>query len=128
MRRRARTDANQAEVVESLRAAGVSVLCLHQIGRGCPDLLLGTHRGNLLLELKDGSKPPSACRLTPDEARFFETWRGPRAVVTSTAQAFEALEAHGLWRRLESAPVVSFARDPRSGPPESPGAPQARGG
>lgn len=128
MRRVARTDANQTEVVEALRAAGVSVLCLHQLGRGVPDLLVGTHRGNLLVELKDGSKPPSARKLTPDEARFFETWRGPRAVVASTAQAFEALEAHGLWRAPERAPVLSLSRDPRTSQGASGGAAQARGG
>lgn len=128
MRRVAKTDANQPQIVAALRAAGVSVLCLHQIGRGCPDLLLGTPRGNLLVELKDGTKPPSAQKLTPDEEKFFNSWRGPRAVVASLPEAFEALEAHGLWMTSRPAPVLRLARDPRAGASESGAAPTTSGG
>lgn len=128
MRRVAKTDSNQPQIVAALRAAGVSVLCLHQLGRGCPDLLLGTRHGNLLLELKDGSKPPSARKLTPDEERFFETWRGPRAVATSLAEVFEVLQVHGLWKDSRPAPVLRLARDPRAGASESGAAPTTSGG
>ena len=130
MRRAARVDANQAEIVEALRAAGVSVLVLSQLGRGTPDLLLGTHMGNLLLEVKDGAKPPSARKLTPDEERFFSTWRGPKAVVHSTATAFEALTANGLWRPLEDRPrpVAYCPRDPGAGTSASSAPPKASGG
>jgi hypothetical protein len=130
MRRIARTDANQREVVEALRAAGVSVLCLHQLGRGVPDLLVGTggeHAGNLLLELKDGAKPLSARRLTPDEERFMASWRGPRAIVCSVAEAFEALIAHGMWRCGRPVPVATYRHEAVAG--ESKGdAPTGAGG
>jgi len=37
-----RVDNNQAEVVKRLKLHGVSVLHLHTVGNGCPDLLIGT--------------------------------------------------------------------------------------
>lgn len=127
MRLRARRDANHAEVVAGLRAVGLSVLDLAPLGHGCPDLLVGHPRGNVLLEIKDGTKPPSARALTPDEQRFLATWRGPRAVVGSLAEAIEALRAWGVWSDEAAAPVVRCCRDPRSGTPES-AAPQRAGG
>ena len=93
MRRAAAVDANQAEIVAALRGAGASVLLLHQVGGGCPDILVG-HRalaGNALMEIKDGSKPPSARRLTPAEQEFFDTWRGQVCVVNSVAEALGAI-------------------------------------
>jgi hypothetical protein len=59
MRRAAKVDANHADIVKALRAAGCGVLDLSKVGNGCPDLLV--HAGvTVLMEIKDGSKPPSA--------------------------------------------------------------------
>ena len=83
MTRAARVDANQAELVAIARKCGASVLHLHTLGRGAPDILLG-HRGrNLLVEAKDGSKPPSRRRLTPDEAEFHSDWKGQVTIIES---------------------------------------------
>ena len=41
MRRAARVDRNQAEIVVALRAGGASVQPLHAVGKGVPDLLVG---------------------------------------------------------------------------------------
>lgn len=83
-------DSNQVEVVAALRAAGATVLHLHEVADGCPDLLIGIAGINALIEIKDGHKPPSAQRLTPDQVSFHRTWRGmPVKVVTSGTQAFE---------------------------------------
>ena len=68
----ARVDANQKEIVAELRKLGASAVAIHEIGRGCPDLLVGTLGINYLLEVKDGTKPPSRRRLTPDEAKRSE--------------------------------------------------------
>lgn len=93
MRQRARVDGNHSEIAEALRRAGCTVLHLHQLGGGCPDLLAGIDGRNLLIEVKDGSKPPSRRALTPDEAAFHATWRGQIAVVSTVAEALElALE------------------------------------
>ena len=41
MRRIARVDRNQAEIVQALRSMGATVQHLHTIGKGCPDILVG---------------------------------------------------------------------------------------
>lgn len=71
-----RVDNNQKQVVQDLRKLGYSVLILSNIGKGCPDLLIGKNGINKLVELKDEKKTPSKRKLTPDEAHFFQTWRG----------------------------------------------------
>lgn len=87
MRRAARTDANHAEIVRSLRVIGASVEDLSRVGGGCPDLLVGYHGVTLLLEVKDGTKPPSARKLTGDQVTWHERWRGQCAVVKSAEEA-----------------------------------------
>lgn len=93
VRRAARTDANQSEIVTALRKMGCTVLCLHTVGKGCPDILVGYNGRNFLLEIKDGSKPPSARKLTSDEAVFFETWKGQAVVVNSVDEALELVKS-----------------------------------
>lgn len=90
-RRAAAVDANQAEIVKALRKVGVSVQPLHRVGGGVPDLLCGHAGKNMLLEVKDGAKVPSARTLTPDQKEWLEGWRGQWAVVTSVDDAFDAL-------------------------------------
>lgn len=89
--RRAAVDANQAEVVAALRDVGASVMPLHTVGRGCPDLLVGFRSLNLLLEVKDGSKPPSARALTGPQVKWHQEWRGSVSVVTSVSEALRVL-------------------------------------
>ena len=56
------------------------------MGKGVPDLLAGTPRGNTLLEIKtdDGD-------LEPAQREFFATWPGPKAVVRTLAEALAAV-------------------------------------
>ena len=91
MRRAAKVDANQREVVAALRGAGASVQLLHAVGEGCPDLLVGYKGLNMLLEVKDGSKPPSAQKLTPQQEIWHRDWRGHRVVVNSPEAALGAI-------------------------------------
>lgn len=100
MRRAAKTDANQGEIVAALRAAGCSVQGLAFAGKGVPDLLVGIDGVNVLMELKDGSLPPSARRLTPDQVTWHATWRGRVYVVKTIA---EALAAVGVTIQKEAA-------------------------
>lgn len=76
VRRAARTDANHAEIVAAFRKLGCSVLSLAAMGKGCPDLLVAKHGQSLLVEVKDGAKPPSARTLTPDQEAFRRGWKG----------------------------------------------------
>lgn len=93
MRRAAKVDANQREIVAALRGVGCTVQHLHIVGQGCPDILVGCRGTNLLLELKDSRRPPSARKLTPDEVEWHERWRGQVAVVSSVEEALVLVAA-----------------------------------
>jgi len=68
MRYAARVDANQAQIVSALRAAGAYVWII-----GLPvDLLVGYNNHTFLVEIKDGPKK----RLTKLQQDFFENWSG----------------------------------------------------
>lgn len=91
MRRAARIDANQPTIVAALRRAGVRVRITSQFGDGFPDLV-ACYRGRLMmLEVKDGAKPPSERRLTPAEAEFHRDWPEHTAVVETPEQALAAM-------------------------------------
>lgn len=118
MRRDARVDENQPIIVEALRAAGASVVHLHQIGHGVPDLLLGlpgltivghiSPQLEMLLRMALESQPGTRCRihhganllievkmpgkdLTEDEAKFFEEYRGQRTTIFSAEEALDLI-------------------------------------
>lgn len=96
MRRAARVDANQQEIVQALRMVGATVQHLHTLGRGVPDLLVARHGGMWLMELKDGNAPPSKRKLTADEIRWINEWEGPVYVVESVDEAIAiVLEGEG---------------------------------
>lgn len=86
-RRAAKVDDNQPEIVAIARQMGCSVQPLHSVGQGCPDLLVGISGINDLWEVKDGKKPPSARRLTPDQIEWHDGWRGYVQVIESVEKA-----------------------------------------
>lgn len=90
-RRIARIDSNQGDITAALRQMGATVQHLHTLGQGAPDLAVGWQGVNLFLEIKDGSKPPSKRRLTPDEQEWHESWRGQVAIVESVEDAVALL-------------------------------------
>ena len=78
MRRAAKTDLNQAEVVNEFRRLGASVQCLHSVGHGVPDLLVGYCGRNYLIEVKNGAK----AGLTRDhQVLWHNRWPGQVDVV-----------------------------------------------
>jgi len=89
MRRAARVDRNQKEIVDALRKIGCSVACTHTIGQGFPDIVVGAHGQNFLVEIKDGLLSPSKKELTPDEEKFHSLWRGQISIIESVHQALE---------------------------------------
>jgi hypothetical protein len=91
MRKRARTDRNQEEIVIALRRAGATVQILSGVHDGCPDLLVGHNLKNYLLEVKDGNAAPSRQRLTPEEDEWICGWSGQVSVVNSITAAFRVL-------------------------------------
>lgn len=86
--RPSRVDANQAEIVLAFRRMGCSVLHLHSVGHGCPDLLIGVHGRNKLVEIKSGNG-----KLTADEEDFRNTWRGQCVIIRTVNDAVALVEA-----------------------------------
>jgi len=87
----ARVDENQKAIVAALRKIGCKVYVSSSFGQGFPDLIVGVPGGErsiLLVEVKDGGKPPSARKLTPDQVKFHAEWYGwPLFVVNSVDEA-----------------------------------------
>lgn len=83
MRRAAKVDDNQSELVQVLRQLGCSVTPTHAIGKGFPDLAIGIMGISILAEIKDGKKVPSARKLTSDEIIWHEEWRGQKCILES---------------------------------------------
>lgn len=71
-----RIDDNQNLIVKQLRQLGYSVYITSMVGNGFPDLVIGKRNKNYLVELKDGSKPLSARKLTDAEVNFINKWQG----------------------------------------------------
>ncbi len=94
MIRNARVDRNQPEIVKALRKAGAVVKITSQL-KDAFDLLVG-HRGRLMMvEVKDGDKPPSARRLTPGEQKCkdaFSTVDVNYFIVNNIEEALELLK------------------------------------
>jgi hypothetical protein len=92
MRRAARVDENQGLIVKALRACGATVRIITQ-GDGIPDLLVGYRGHTILMEVKDGNKPPSARQLTTAEQIFFDQWTGGKLfIVNSVEEALDVLK------------------------------------
>jgi hypothetical protein len=91
MRRAARRDVNEQKVIAALRACGAYVKQIND--EGAFDLLVFYRGHTLLLEVKDGDKPPSARALTPAEAKFHAEWPGTNLyIVNSEHEALDILK------------------------------------
>ena len=92
MRRAAKVDANHQAIVACFKACGARVLSLAGLGDGVPDLLVEKGGRLILVEVKDGAKPPSARKLTPDQEKWHAEWSGaPVYVVEDIEQAVGVL-------------------------------------
>lgn len=81
-----RVDRNQPEIVKALRELGASVQCLHTVGHGCPDLVIGWHGQNILAEVKSDSGA-----LTPVERAWHDSWRGSVVIVRTVPDVLKLL-------------------------------------
>ena len=91
MRKRARTDSNQQQIVDALRTAGVSIFFTGSLGCGFPDLVCGLRGQNFMLEIKDAAKSPSRRQLTLHEKEFHQQWRGHVDIVSTPEEALRAV-------------------------------------
>jgi hypothetical protein len=119
MRKHARKDDNQDEMRDAAHELGATTLTIHQLGDGAPDIIIGTEGltivgrlgvheeafidlasklgyriytgANIMVEIKDGAKPPGKRRLTPDEEKWHESWRGQKTIWARIDQVVKGL-------------------------------------
>lgn len=88
MRRAAKVDGNQAEIVAALRKVGATVQPLHTVGQGCVDLLVGYRASNFLIECK---LPKEGLNVM--QRVWFEGWKGQACVAHSAEEALRSIGA-----------------------------------
>jgi hypothetical protein len=89
VRRAARVDANQGEIVKALRQIGCTVTPLHRVGQGVSDLLVSFRQRWVVLECKAKSKDD----LTPDQVKWIGLQRAPVFIATSPLEAVTLLQS-----------------------------------
>lgn len=87
-----RVDKNQSKIVKELRDFGAVVQDLHEVGRGCPDILVSFRGVNYLFEIKSfGEKLSDNER----EMEWHSKWLGPVTVVYTAEQAINYMLEKG---------------------------------
>jgi hypothetical protein len=81
MRRAAKRDMSEPEIVTTLLQCGFSVYRMDQP----VDLLVGFRRKMWLIEAKSSAKGYGKT-LNPNQRKFADTWRGPEIVILRSAQ------------------------------------------
>ncbi len=99
MRKYARQDANHKAIRKAFEERGCSVADLSPLGNGVGDLLVGFSGLCIVVEVKDGSKSPSARKLTPVEEKFRMNWKGGYKIVEDLAGVVETVEVLKEWHR-----------------------------
>lgn len=90
-------DRNQPEIVDHLRRSGWRVHITSALGGGYPDLTVSRDGYTAVVEVKDGSLPESARRLTVDESNFRLHWRGDYVLALNPQDALIQLtRLHGI--------------------------------
>ena len=82
MRRAAKVDVNQPEIVKEFRSLGWYVLIISQL-KNCCDIIVSKNGRTIAVEIKDGSQPPSKQKLTEGEAKFMNEWQGEYKIINS---------------------------------------------
>ena len=85
-----RLDYEHVAIVLALRTVGASVQSLADVGRGCPDLLVGWHGNNILMEIKSAGG-----HLTPAEKDWHAHWNVHVAIVRGVSDALRELGIEG---------------------------------
>ena len=94
MRRAAKVDSNHARIVATLRGVGATVINVSAVP-GALDILVGFRGQLVLMEVKDGDKPPSARRLTEAEEATINALARAGVVAPVVCNEVEALRAIG---------------------------------
>lgn len=97
MRKYGRQDTNHKDIGAAFERLGCSVANLSSLGKGLPDILVGFGGLSILVEIKDGSKPPSHRKLTKDEETFRMNWKGGYRLVTCLDDVLETVKVLQGW-------------------------------
>jgi Holliday junction resolvase len=84
LRRAAKRDGNETEIVKAFRACGWSVCFL--AGSGVPDLAIAKGERLILVEVKQ-----RLGKLTPAQVKWHADWRGPKPVIVRSVDDALAL-------------------------------------
>ena len=114
MRRAAKRDGNEAEIVSALRAIGVDVMRLDRP----VDLLCGQGESVFLLEVKQPEKVGRKDQ--PEQSEFIESWRAlgrPVFLVTNVEEALAIFRGSNdrLPKQLSTRPAVRAGRKADAG-------------
>jgi Holliday junction resolvase len=88
MRRAAKVDANQAQIVSALEAAGATVQSLAAIGKGCPDILIAFRESMFLFEIKRDKAKTNEL-----QKKWHIAWNAPVYVVREPDEALRIIGA-----------------------------------
>jgi len=94
-----RVDENQSDIVSGLRQLGMMVSDTHEVGKGFPDIVVGIHGLNILLEIKNDKMVPSKQKLTPEETIWHKAWKGQIDIVKNIDEAVEVVNREVRKRR-----------------------------
>lgn len=89
-----RVDHSQPDIVAALRAAGCTVLSLAPLGKGAPDLAVGTGGFTYLMECKSPQYKKAHPERIAEQREWAKRWQGGPVLFVSTPG--EALSALGL--------------------------------
>ena len=100
MRRAAKVDANSAQIVSALEAAGATVQSLAPIGRGCPDLLVAgpskayfNGKADVHMFLLEIKNPDGKDEVNAAQTRWHIEWNAPVYVVRTPDEALRVIGA-----------------------------------
>lgn len=89
--KRLRVDVNQKEIIAFFRECNCSVVDLHAVGKGCPDLLVAIAGQNILVEVKSKKG-----KLTPAQIEFHAQWNAPIEIIRNVNEAKRLLEKYNV--------------------------------
>jgi hypothetical protein len=95
LRRAAKVDRNQSEIVAALRKRGAVCILTHQL-KNAFDLIVCFNGKTHMVEIKDGELPPSARKLTEGELRCKSLVEGVGCaynVINSVQEAIDLIES-----------------------------------
>jgi hypothetical protein len=90
-----RVDKNQAELVDYLRSNGLSVIHLHGVGKGVPDVAVGIGGLTMLAEIKTEKGKD-----TKAQTEMMKWWTGGKYYLRNKADCDQMKKTMQTWLRL----------------------------